>query len=78
MCLFAGGVLIGSVSAQTVKEKIEKAHKDPWAKENAGKADVHATDKKKIYDSTSVKTSAADKSTNKIVTKKKKSKKKKR
>jgi hypothetical protein len=47
------GVL--SSNAQDIKQKIDKAIKDPKAKENSAKADVYTVKKKKtIIDSTKI------------------------
>jgi len=51
MGLICGALLIsGSLSAQTTKDKIDKAIKDPKREENAAKADVLIFDNKKISD----------------------------
>lgn len=51
MGLLCGAILIsGSLSAQTTKDKIDKAIKDPKRDENAAKADVLIFDNKKICD----------------------------
>jgi len=51
MGLLWGAILItGSLSAQTTKDKIDKAIKDPKREENAAKADALIFDNKKISD----------------------------
>ena len=51
MGLLWGALLIsGSLAAQTTKDKIDKAIKDPKREENAAKADVLIFDNKKISD----------------------------
>jgi len=44
-----------SLSAQSIREKIEKAHKDTANKERAAKADARLIDKKIILDSSKIK-----------------------
>ena len=46
------GMISLTVSAQSIREKIDKAHKDPSNKERAAKADARLIDKKIILDST--------------------------
>ncbi len=51
MGLLWGALLIsGSLTAQTTRDKIDKAYKDPKRGENAAKADVLIFDNKKISD----------------------------
>jgi hypothetical protein len=51
MTLIWGALLIsGSLSAQTTKDKIDRAVKDPKREENAAKADVQIFNNKKISD----------------------------
>ena len=44
--------LAGSLSAQSIQDKIDKAAKSPDREKNAAKADLRLVDKKKIADST--------------------------
>jgi len=74
MGLLWGALLIsGSLVAQTTKDKIEKAIKDPKREENAAKADVQIFNNKKINDSDTavINESAAPKKSAKKKTKKK-------
>jgi hypothetical protein len=74
MGLFCGALLIsGALAAQTTKDKIDKAIKDPKREENAAKADVQLFNDKKISDTGSavINQSVAPKKTTKKKTKKK-------
>ena len=54
MGLLCGALIIsGTLSAQTTKDKIDKAVKDPKREENAAKADVQIFNNKKISDTNS-------------------------
>jgi len=74
MGLIWGALLIsGSLAAQTTKDKIDKAFKDPKREENAAKADVQIFNNKKISDTSSaeINQSTAPKKSAKKKTKKK-------
>jgi hypothetical protein len=74
MGFLCGAILIsGSLAAQTTKNKIDKAIKDPKREENAAKADVQIFNNKKISDTSAavINESAATKKSAKKKTKKK-------
>jgi hypothetical protein len=64
------GIMISiSASSQTVKDNIDKLHKDKNTADRAAKADV-LIHKKSVYDSTTIKPSLATASSSKVATKK--------
>ena len=71
--LWVAILISGSLAAQTTKDKIDKAIKDPKREENAAKADLQIFNNKKISDTGSavVNQSAVSKKSNKKKPKKK-------
>ena len=61
--IMALGMISLSVSAQSIREKIDKAHKDPANKERAAKADARLIDKRIILDSSKIKSAKSRRQT---------------